>query len=130
VQLVFGLTSDQPIEAPLLGVSVTSEAGVLVYSEHTYRVTLPDVPAHIPVQCSVTLDELPLTTGTYSMVAWVSRHVEGATPIWLGTTRPLHFRVAGRIRVRGLTDLRGHFDIAVPAEPAALPATEGLGRER
>jgi lipopolysaccharide transport system ATP-binding protein len=93
---------------PFLGVVVTSESGVPVYSDTNLVNPFPDLPAGGRATYLIELDAA-LAGGSFTVTGGVHHHV-GADRERVATYGPLSFYVAGRGLVHGIADLNGRFE--------------------
>jgi ABC-type polysaccharide/polyol phosphate transport system ATPase subunit len=99
---------EKAIADPVYGLVISSDAGVLVYSDSTYGGERRPVAAGELVTCEARVD-LSLVMGSYEargVVAW------GEGPDENMASRPTSFFISGRDLVGGTTDLEARFSVA------------------
>jgi ABC-type polysaccharide/polyol phosphate transport system ATPase subunit len=103
-----------PIQNPAFSLTISTEAGMPVYSDNDWQATEERVryEAGEEIVCDIRLPAR-LTTGSYTAVAGV---------FWDGdvekqlSTRPLVFYVSGRGMARGIVDLGASFAVGRPSD--------------
>ena len=119
-----GLTFERDIDAPVLGLAVRSDRGVVAYADDNRkhgglgaRRAGERIVVHIDF-------EARLVTGSFS----VAVSVADASGV-LASSRPAGFFVHGRRLVHGIADLNAAFAVAAPADAAVEPARGAVPSE-
>jgi hypothetical protein len=109
-----GVRFDRPVDRPVLGLRITSEAGVLVYGKVVWD-TDASFAAGSNARIEARLKPM-LSTGSYAVQLGLRSH--DATAALSRPGRPLLFYVLGRTGVTGLADL----DASVTVRPSIADA--------
>jgi ABC-type polysaccharide/polyol phosphate transport system ATPase subunit len=107
-QVVFELEVEveEDIENPILGIGITNEKNVHVYSESSILHPVGTVRAGERAVFSVAVD-MDLVTGSYRATVGLTDPED--LQVRLGSSRPLNFYVSGRSMARGVADLEAEF---------------------
>ncbi len=100
------------VEHPMFGFAISAQSGVLLHSSSTRFRPAEPVAAGQRVRCDIRVP-LPLSTGTYSVIAGVHRSsADGLDVTRLDQSHPLAFYVSSDATLGGLVDLRPTFDVS------------------
>lgn len=105
----------RPVDDPVLGISLSTDAGVQVYGESTPWTGAGSFEAGARVRLEVRL-RLRLATGSYVAQGGIRAGVETGGMLLATPTRALLFYVAGRSRVNGIVDLDGSLVLSRPVD--------------